>query len=96
MQIAPETIHGLPESSGEAQSVFDSTGGLHAAARYSLQGELESVREDVGRHNAGGQLVGAALRVRPFHGDNTVTVKSPMACVAPAPTALDHFLRALS
>jgi len=57
---ARELFH-LPELLLEAQRVFHSTGGLHAAGLLRLSGQPLDVAEDVGRHNAVDKLVGRAL-----------------------------------
>ena len=54
-------IRTLPDRLREAQSVFDSTGGLHAAGLMDATGVALVVREDIGRHNAVDKVVGARI-----------------------------------
>lgn len=56
--FARAVIVALPERLRSAQSTFDETGGLHAAALFGATGDIVVVREDVGRHNAVDKVVG--------------------------------------
>ena len=60
-RIAPQVLCRLPDILRAEQTVFDRTGGLHAAALFDAQGSLIAVREDIGRHNAVDKLVGWAM-----------------------------------
>ena len=57
----PALLFQLPERMYAGQNTFHHTGGLHAAALFNVAGELELLREDIGRHNAVDKLIGASF-----------------------------------
>jgi FdhD protein len=58
LTIDPSLLPGFAERLRSGQSVFDRTGGLHAASLFTAAGVLVCLREDVGRHNAVDKVVG--------------------------------------
>ena len=54
----PALFEALPERLRAAQTLFEATGGIHAAGIFTLEGELVCVREDIGRHNAVDKVIG--------------------------------------
>jgi FdhD protein len=66
MQMDAELLASLPQQMRAAQETFNRTGGLHAAALFDTDGKLIVLREDVGRHNAVGKVVGYCLLHGPF------------------------------
>jgi FdhD protein len=59
--VAADVLATLPDTLRSEQRLFDRTGGLHAAGLFTAEGELVSIREDVGRHNAVDKVIGEQL-----------------------------------
>ena len=60
--VTVDAIHKALLALNERQTYNAATGTVHAAAWATAQGELQDVREDVGRHNALDKLIGALLK----------------------------------
>lgn len=55
------TLAAMPDQLRTRQTVFEATGGLHAAGLFTADGTALAVREDIGRHNAVDKVIGWAL-----------------------------------
>ena len=60
-KLSKEVLINSPSKLRENQSEFAKTGGIHASGLFSSNGNLISLREDVGRHNALDKLIGNSL-----------------------------------
>lgn len=60
-EVDPQLIAAIPDRLREHQKQFKKTGGIHAAAAFTMDGEPVVVREDIGRHNAADKVIGHLL-----------------------------------
>ncbi len=60
--VRPEVLASLVDEMRTHQVGFDQTGGVHAAALFTPEGELLCLREDIGRHNAVDKVLGWAAK----------------------------------
>lgn len=104
VRISLGLVAQLPEKMRRAQRVFESTGGLHAAALFDSGGELLALREDVGRHNAVDKIAGWAVLndALPLRGSvllvsgrasyelvqKSIVARIPILCSVSAPSSL--------
>ena len=61
VRVEPAQVLDLPGRARPAQDTFERTGGIHATALFTPDGELVALREDVGRHNAMDKAIGSLL-----------------------------------
>ena len=62
MQVKSEALHRALIQIRSKQQLQEITGATHACAWVNAHGEVEQLREDVGRHNALDKLIGARIR----------------------------------
>jgi len=60
-EFAPDVLAAVVAAAVSRQTLFSITGGVHAAAAFDLDGTIELVREDIGRHNAVDKVIGRLL-----------------------------------
>ncbi|GGG75014.1 formate dehydrogenase accessory sulfurtransferase FdhD [Corynebacterium pelargi] len=78
-RLRAEQIAAMPQMLRKQQKLFRRTGGVHAAGIFNAQGELELLREDVGRHNAADKAIGALLLDDALPANDKVLVMSSRA-----------------
>ena len=72
--IALEQLNALFQKMEEKQDLFSKSGGSHAAAIFTQTGDLLSIKEDVGRHNAVDKSIGETLLNKQLQQAHCLTV----------------------
>ncbi len=72
--LDPSLIVRMFESMSKRQEAFRQSGGTHASAAFTLEGELLDIREDIGRHNAVDKVIGGLIRKNKLQEAKVLTV----------------------
>ncbi|MCX6190293.1 MAG: formate dehydrogenase accessory sulfurtransferase FdhD [Bacteroidetes bacterium] len=62
--LDPGSVTRMFEQMSAAQNTFRQSGGSHAAAAFTMEEELLTIQEDIGRHNAVDKVIGSLLLQR--------------------------------
>lgn len=98
LRVAPDAINRAVASLAAGQRLNEATGAVHAAGWARPDGSIDTVREDVGRHNALDKLIGALVRrdVDPTQGFVVVTSRASFEMVQKATVLGTPLLVAMS
>ena len=69
-----ELLHGLFRKMNAKQHDFKQSGGTHAAAAFSINGDLLCAMEDIGRHNAVDKVIGKLITFNLLKEAKVITV----------------------
>ena len=96
--VAPAAINRAVAAISAGQRLNEATGAVHAAGWARLDGSIDTVREDVGRHNALDKLIGALVRrdADPTQGFVVVTSRASFEMVQKATILGTSLLVAMS
>lgn len=72
--LNPQKIPLMFNLMNNEQTHFHRSGGTHASAAFTLDGELLAIHEDIGRHNAVDKVIGSLLMKKQLHHAHVLTV----------------------
>jgi len=78
-RMAMSHVPAMIAEMAQHQPIFDATGGCHAAAAFTIGGDLLAAMEDIGRHNAADKVIGRLLEERRLEAARCLTVSGRLS-----------------
>ncbi len=96
--LDPMLVGQMFDKVGAIQKSFQQSGGTHAAGAFTIDGELISMQEDIGRHNAVDKVIGDLINSNSLDKAKCLTVSGRISyeIVSKAKSAGIPFLAAVS